>query len=109
MDQTELERLRDGFRARLAEEHATADALSAYIEDKVGEYTWDTRVDEEGEADDDEGDDDDLFGENEDDAPKQQSKPLETKDLPNPRAGWTLSDYIAYIDTGRRAPATRAS
>jgi len=84
----------------LERESGRARGLIDEIDRKREEVDWAMRVDEE------EGEDGSLFGDDEDEgegdkddtmAGKEDDKP---ETLPNPREGWTIQDYVKYMETG---------
>ena len=102
MSEPELERLRDGLQSRLKMEKRKADVLAAEVEHQAEVYEWEMRVDDtaaEGEEEEQgQEEEDDLFGEGDEE---------EEAVGPNPREGWSLVDYVSFIDTGKK-PIIRA-
>jgi hypothetical protein len=95
LGEVELDRLEGRLKDRLERESGRARGLRDEIERKREEVDWAMRVDEEeGEDGDDEeeakGDKDDTMAGNEE-------KP---ETIPNPREGWTIQDYVKYMETG---------
>lgn len=99
LSQSDLEAFSQRIRKRLNEENAIGEGLSELVKAQSEEYEWDKRVQEEGEAGED--DDDDLFNDKEDMAEEKQNED-EPELAPNPRPGWTLADYVGYMDAGVR-------
>lgn len=85
---------------RLEREGGRARGLKDEIERKREEVDWAMRVDEE------EGEDGSLFGDDEvdeqdkDETMAEGDKPEAVKELPNPREGWTIQDYVKHMETG---------
>jgi len=102
LGEVELDRLEGRLKDRLERESGRARGLRDEIDRKRKEVDWAMRVDEE------EGEDGSLFGDDEDEAEgdkddtmagKEEEKP-EPETIPNPREGWTIQDYVKYMETG---------
>ncbi|KAL1412656.1 hypothetical protein Q8F55_000403 [Vanrija albida] len=117
LDEAALARLTGELRTRLARESERAQAIGREIATQYDMYDWALRIDEGEEAKDEDAeddDDDDLFGGEDDDgdATMGAGKADEPAPLPNPRAGWSVTDYLRLLDTGRPptpAPSTAAA
>lgn len=113
MDERELDHLEQRLRDRLKRESGRAKSLIMEVERKSAEVDWTMRVDEE-EGDEDDGS---LFGGggSEDGDGEGGSDGAGTKlpgesgqdegtsaPLPaaNPREGWTIQDYVRFMETG---------
>ena len=106
LGEVELDRLEGRLKARLEREGGRARGLKDEIERKREEVDWLMRVDEE-----EEGEDGSLFGDDEDDGEggdkdeampdgmgKDKVEPV--NGAPNPREGWTIQDYVKFMETG---------
>lgn len=113
MDEGTLHRLERNLRGRLQRESKRARAITEEIDKQAEEVDWVMRVGEEEEGEEeggevgDEGDDEDLFGDEDDEDQgdkrgkvKGQKEEEEVK-LPNPREGWSIGDYVTFMDTGK--------
>lgn len=119
LDEPALTRLTNELKNRLARESHRAQAMKREIKAQFDQYDWAIRLDDaadEGAQGDEDDDDDDLFGGDEDDdgdATMATAKADAPPPIPNPRAGWTVTDYLRLLDTGRgptpAAPSTAAA
>ncbi|BEJ15052.1 hypothetical protein CspHIS471_0408190 [Cutaneotrichosporon sp. HIS471] len=100
LDDGALQRCTDRLKARLGRESERARAMAREIERRGEEYDWTYRPGEEEEDEKDEEEDDeeeDLFGdEEEEEEEKKKGEVL----APNPRAGWSITDYLAFLENG---------
>ncbi|WOO82067.1 uncharacterized protein LOC62_04G005569 [Vanrija pseudolonga] len=119
LDEPALTGRTNKLKNRLARESHRAQAMKREIDTQFEQYDWAMRLDDaadEGDkGDEDDDDDDDLFGGDEDDdgdATMATAKAEAPAPIPNPRAGWTITDYLRLLDTGRgptpAAPSTAA-
>jgi hypothetical protein len=108
MDERELGAVEGRLVDRLKREKGRAKGLKGEIEGRMDEVDWVMRVDEE-----EEGEDGSLFGDDEDededegdqakaeaDVGAKAQTGTETKTAPNPREGWTIQDYVKFMETG---------
>jgi hypothetical protein len=91
MSEEELTRLEGRLRDRLGREGGRSKGLKDEIERRREEVDWAMRVDEE------EGEDGSLFGEEEGGVKEEEKAEVMA---PNPREGWTIQDYVKYMETG---------
>jgi hypothetical protein len=102
MSDEELNALSRRLEGRLTRERERGKGLRAEIESRAGEVDWGMRVDEE-----EEGEDGSLFGDDDEDdnggGDGEEGKEEEGKVevLPNPREGWTIQDYVRFMETGK--------
>lgn len=106
LGEIELDRLEGRLKDRLEREAGRARGLKDEIERKREEVDWAMRVDEE------EGEDGSLFGDDDEDGSEggdkdeamagSETKAEPVKEIPNPREGWTIQDYIKYMETGTK-------
>jgi len=100
LGEVELDRLEGRLKDRLERESGRARGLMDEVDRKREEVDWAMRVDEE------EGEDGSLFGDDEDEGEGDKDDTMAGKDeekpetLPNPREGWTIQDYVKYMETG---------
>ena len=97
MGEEELTRLESRLKDRLGREEGRSRGLKDEIERRREEIDWVMRVDEE------EGEDGSLFGDDEDGgegADEGAGKEDKFETAPNPREGWTIQDYVKYMETG---------
>jgi hypothetical protein len=99
LGEVELDRLEGRLKDRLERESGRARGLRDEIERKREEVDWAMRVDEE------EGEDGSLFGDDEDEAEGDKDDTMagneeKPETIPNPREGWTIQDYVKYMETG---------
>lgn len=101
LDDSALARVSERLRARLGREGERARAMGREIERRAEEYDWAYRPDA-GEEDkgEEEEDEEDLFGDDDDEMEGDQKEEGE-KFAPNPRMGWSVADYLAFLDSGR--------
>lgn len=102
MSESELEGLERRLKDRLKRESGRAKGLVEEVEKRSGEVDWTMRVDVEGEDDDGSlfgGDSDDEGDKGENTSPKQEAK---EPSKPNPREGWTIQDYVKYMESGTK-------
>jgi hypothetical protein len=132
MKEEETVRVAAGLRGRLKREDETVKGILGEVERISGEMDWELRIEDdlEGEVEGEDGvqgqeaggkekekadeDYEDLFGDSEDDdvvMVDPPSKPLQNEPsstertkLLNPREGWTVTDYVVYMDSGRQPP-----
>ena len=111
MDDGTLEALEGRLKARFGRESRIAKGLVETIDEKLAEVDWVMRVDQTEE----EGEDGSLFGDDEETEGGDGVKETKTEDTaggakeetsaPNPREGWTIQDYVKYMETGKPPPA----
>lgn len=94
MTERELVSLETRLRDRLKRERGRAKGLKDEIEERKDEVDWGMRVDVE----DEEGEDGSLFGDDEEEE-GEKAVPA-TVPAPNPREGWTIQDYVRYMEKG---------
>lgn len=116
MDEATLSGFEGRLKDRLGRESRIAKDLVTSIEEKLGEVDWTMRVDQE-----DEGEDGSLFGDDGGDGGDEEGEGIkesksedpaggakEQEDgaapAPNPREGWTIQDYVKYMETGKPPP-----
>jgi hypothetical protein len=93
MSEEELTRLEGRLRDRLEREGGRSKGLKDEIETRREEVDWAMRVDEE------EGEDGSLFGD--DEVEEGGAKAEKSGEIaPNPREGWTIQDYVKFMETG---------
>lgn len=103
------------LRTQLDRDRAKTAHLAEYIDKVASGFNWEMRPDME----DDEDEDDDLFGGGSDDDGDVQmhdgGKKDDKKDEPqpdpaatNPRHGWSVTDYLRLLDTGKPPPVAPA-
>jgi hypothetical protein len=92
LDDGALQRHTDRLKARLGREGERARGLAREIEARGDEYDWAYRAGEEEEEKDEE--EEDLFGDEEE---EEKPEPL----APNPREGWGVGDYLAFLESGK--------
>jgi hypothetical protein len=112
MDEGTLNGFEARLKDRLSRESRIAKSLVESIEEKLGEVDWAMRVDQT-----EEGEDGSLFGDDDDDdnddGADEAAKVEEQATIggaapgPNPREGWTIQDYVKYMETGI-SPAPQA-
>jgi hypothetical protein len=120
MDEGSLARLGEGLRERLGREKNMADAVREEIGRREEEVDWGMRIvvgDEGTEGDGEGGGDgeDDLFGEDEDEEMGGEGKKVgdqakgqgEGEGLWNPREGWTVVDYVRFMESGKQPEPAR--
>lgn len=108
MNDTELEGLERRLKDRLKREGERAQSLIEEVDNRAAEVDWTMRVNEE-----EEGDDGSLFGGESDGEDPTAGKGKsgeeaggpttnQAKELPqpNPREGWTIQDYVKYMESG---------
>jgi hypothetical protein len=101
MGEVELDRLEGRLKDRLGREGERARSLKDEIERRREEVDWGMRVDEE------EGEDGSLFGDDEDEGGEKEetmadagAKAEPAAPISNPREGWTIQDYVKFMETG---------
>lgn len=120
MDEGSLARLGEGLRERLGREKNMADAVREEIGRREEVVDWGMRIvvgDEGTEGDGEGGGDgeDDLFGEDEDEEMGGEGKKVgdqakgqgEGEGLWNPREGWTVVDYVRFMESGKQPELAR--
>lgn len=96
LDEAALGRQTAELRARLQRESHRASGMAREIQRREDEYDWAMRVGDDAE----EEEKDDLFDDDEDDGGDVQMKSEEPK-VPNPREGWSVGDYLSFLDSGK--------
>jgi hypothetical protein len=99
MTERDLVSLETRLRDRLKRERGRAKGMKDEIEERKDEVDWGMRVDVE----DEEGEDGSLFGDDEEE--EQGEKAVQATisipvPAPNPREGWTIQDYVRYMEKG---------
>jgi hypothetical protein len=96
MTDRDLVSLETRLRDRLKRERGRAKGLKDEIEERKDEVDWGMRVDVE----DEEGEDGSLFGDDEEEEGKKAVPAAIPVPAPNPREGWTIQDYVRYMEKG---------
>lgn len=112
-DESRLRARVSELRGQLERDSAKTAHLAEYIDKVASGFNWEMRPDMEDEDDED----DDLFGGGSDDdgdvnmAEKKEEKKEEQPDpaATNPRHGWSVTDYLRLLDTGKPPPVAPAA
>lgn len=112
-DESRLRARVSELRQQLERDSAKTTHLAEYIDKVASGFNWEMRPDVEDEDDED----DDLFGGGSDDegdvtmAEKKEEKKEEQPDpaATNPRHGWSVTDYLRLLDTGKPPPVAAAA
>jgi hypothetical protein len=98
MDEPVLLGVTKRLKDRLERESVRAKRLKELVSEKEGEVDWAMRIGEGHDDGEEEEEEDDLFGDG--DEEKDWGEGDDVKLGPNPREGWSLADYVRYIDSG---------